>query len=459
MGINEFVVQKLGMPVAEKLKGWPVTKYWKELEESQWWTPEQLREMQNEKLRVMVRHAYETVQYYRELFDAHNLRPDDIKTIADLPKIPLLSKDTIKANYPDKLASNRFDDKSVIECKSSGSTGAPVKFQTSLEEKGFMWGLLFRMWGWTGWEPGMKYVNFTICEEVAMKKYPILRDIETYLTRVITLDPRFMDDPSIAKFIKEVISGNPYMLRGHPSTCYYLARYMSEHDIRFNLKACICMGETLFPFIREAVEERFGCGIYDNYGCEGVSALAQCSPTSKMHISSETVITEIVDDDGNPVPSGVEGRLVMTSLGKYAMPLLRYDTQDVASMTDELCSCCRGLPLINSLKGRMVDISYTPSGKLIAVYMFTPLLGALSDEIDGWQVVHEAPSELVINVVPRGSLRQESVKHIISTTQGYLGDDIEVRVQEVESIPLTPSGKRRFFISKCAKGTQPRDMR
>jgi len=458
MGISEFIVQKLGMPVAERVKGWPVAKYWHDLEESQWWSPEQLREMQNEKLRSIVKHAYETVHYYRETFDAQGLRPDDIRTVEDLSKIPLLSKDTIKANYPDRMASNRFSSDGVIECKSSGSTGAPVKFHTSLEEKGFMWGLLFRMWGWTGWQPGMKYVNFTICEEVAFKKYPVLRSIETSLTRVITFDPRRMDSESISRFAREVLASKPYMLRGHPSTCYHLARYMREHDMKFDLKAVICMGETLYPFIRETVEERFGCGIHDNYGCEGMSALAQCSPTSKLHVSSETVITEIVDDDGNTVPSGKEGRLVVTSLGKFAMPLLRYDTQDVATMTDELCPCGRGLPLVSGLKGRVVDMSYTPSGKLIAVYMFTPLLGALADEIDNWQVVHESPTELVINVVPRGDLNVATEQHIVNGARGYLGDEIEIRVEKVDAIPLTPSGKRRFFVSKCSPGLQPRDM-
>ena len=453
MDIYQFIVQRLGMPVVERVKGWPVRHYLAELEKSQWWSPSEIRELQNVTLRRMVRHAYDTVRYYRELFDSCKLKPDDIRTVDDLPKIPILSKETIKANYPAGMASNLFDERHVVIDASSGSTGEPVKYWTAPEEKGFSWGCLYRMRRWTGWDLGKKYCNFTVVAEVAFKRYPILAAIEKKLTRVLILQAKEMNAHTVGDFVRRIQRFDPYMLKGHPSTCYYMARYMKEHDIKFQLPACICNGETLYPFIREYVEERFGCGIHDNYGSEGIQTAGQCHPRSLYHISAEAVIPEVVDEHGNPLPAGKEGRLLVTSLGKWAMPFLRYDTQDVATLSDELCSCGRGLPLMQSVKGRIVDMSLSPSGKLISVYAFTPLFAALPEEVDSWQVVHESPSELRVKVVPRGGgLSSKTAKHIVDTAQAYVGDDVCVHLEIVDEIPMTPAGKRRFFISNCPYG-------
>lgn len=450
MDINELIVSKFGMPIVERIKGWPVTRYLHELEKSQWWTPQQLVEMQNEKLRLMVRHAYDTVHYYRELFDSMGLRPDDIKSIEDLPKLPILKKDTIKANYPDRMASNLFSRKDVVVSNSSGSTGSPVRYWMSLEEKGLMWGCIYRWRRWAGWNFGKKYVNFTNLAEVAFKDQPLLACLERKLTRVLILDARLMGAKNIAGYVDAIIKFEPLMLKGHPSTCYYMANYMKERGIKFRIAVCVCNGETLYPFIREAVEEQFGCRIHDNYGSEGIETAAQCHPNSKFHISSESVICEIVDEQGSPVPSGTEGRLIVTSLGKLAMPFLRYDTQDIASKSDEVCSCGRGLPLLGSIKGRVVDMSYSPSGKMISVYAFTPLFADLPETVDSWQVVHEAPDQLVIKIVPRSQLKQSLENYILTAAHKYAGDDMNIELEYVDEIPLTPSGKRRFFISKCA---------
>ena len=223
-------------------------------------------------------------------------------------------------------------------------------------------------------------------------------------------------------------------------------------SLRFTgIHATICNGETLVPAVRELIEDRFGCGVWDTYGSEGIETASQCSPRSMHHISAEAVVTEIVDAQGNPVPLGTEGRLIVTALDKWAMPFIRYDTQDLASMTDKQCECGRGLPLLASVKGRMVDMGLSPSGKLLSVYAFTPLF-ATTPGIDAWQVVQESAGELSVKIVPAASFDAATGGVVEKSVRDYAGEDVDVKVSLVDEIPLTPSGKRRFFISKCPYG-------
>lgn len=454
MSMYECLIKNIAMPFAESIKGIPMSRYLRELEESQWWTPEQLKELQNEKLRKMIKHAYETVKYYRDIFDQHGLAPDDIKCVDDLPKLPILTKDMIRANFPDKLASNLYDPRSLLIGKSSGSTGEPLKYYLSKEEKAFKWACLYRMWRWAGYDFGKKYVNFTVIAQVAFRGMPVFESLERALTQVLILQAKDMNAENVADFVEQIQKFKPVVIKGHPSTCYYMARYMKEHGLKFdNLHATICNGETLIPYVRELIQDAFGCGIWDTYGSEGIETASQCCPTSGHHVSAEAVITEIVDRDGNPVPEGTEGRLIVTALDKWAMPFIRYDTQDAATMSSERCSCGRGLPLLSTVKGRLVDMGLSPSGKLLSVYAFTPLF-AKSPGIDAWQVVQEAPEELVVYIQPAFDFQNKIKDAVKKEIEAYAGSDVNVTVNIVENIPLTPSGKRRFFISKCPYGMQ-----
>jgi len=452
MGAYEFVVKK-AMPLAEVIKGWPVSRYIADLEESQWWSPQQLKEMQNEKLRKMVKHAYENVQHYREVFDECGLTPDDIKSMDDLPKLPILTKDTVRAKFPDGITSRIHDRRSLIVGKSSGSTGEPLRYFLTGPEKAFKWACLYRMWRWAGYDFGRRYVNFTVLAQLAFRGVPGLEWLERKITRALILQAKEMNAKNVGDFVRRIADFHPVVIKGHPSTCYYMARYMAEHDLRFSgVHGTICNGETLVPYVRELISDRFGCGVWDTYGSEGIETAAQCSPTSYHHVTAEAVITEVCDERGEPVPYGTEGRLVVTALDKWAMPFIRYDTQDMASMTDQTCSCGRGLPLLSSVKGRMVDMGLSPSGKLLSVYAFTPLF-AITPGIDAWQVVQESAGELVVKIQPATSFDKSVVQSIEKEIKDYVGDDVEVTIQLVDEIPLTSGGKRRFFISKCPYGS------
>ena len=442
------LVKKLGLPIAEKIKRWPMSNYLAQLEESQWWTPGQLQAMQEEKMRAMIRHAYDSVEYYRSVFDERGLKPDDIKTLDDLPKLPILNKDSIRANFPDRIVSNKHDVGSLILGKSSGSTGEPLRYYLTHEEKAFKWACLYRMWRWAGYDFGKKYAIITVYTPSAFKNVPVMDLLERKVMRCLTLQTRDLNSDTVAGFVEAIQDFKPVILKGNPSTCYYIARYMKEHGSRFDVGATICNAETLVPCVRDYVQDVFGCGIYDTYGLEGMEAAAQCSPTSLHHLAAEAVIAEVVDENGDPLPPGTEGRLVLTALDKWAMPFIRYDTQDVAAIAAGACSCGRGLPLISNIKGRLVDIGVTPSGKFLSVFVFSPLFRDV-EGVDAWQVVQESPQEVSVNVKPTAKLTQETLDGILREIQDYVGDDVRVAMNKVDDIPLTPSGKRRFFISKC----------
>jgi phenylacetate-CoA ligase len=452
LDVYEFLMNSVGLPLAGKLKHWPVSTYLRELEQSQWWSPQKIEDYQNEKLRLMVRHAYDTTQYYRELFDNHKLTPDDIKTKADLVKIPILQKNTIKADFESgRMLSNAYDHDrdGLVLGKSSGSTGEPVKYYWTRDEKGLRWALIFRYRRWTGWNLGKKWTLLHVGSNIAFPGVPVLETIEKTISRVQVLPGKELTLSNVGDYVRKIQNFQPCMIKGFPSTFYYLAQYLDKHDMKLGVPACVCNGETLYPQMREYIENHFGCGIHDHYGSEGVETAAQCTPNSKYHVSAETVITEVVDNDGNPMPTGTEGRLIVTSLAKWAFPFIRYDTQDIASLSDEKCFCGRGLPLIETIKGRNVDLSVTPLGKPLSIYAFNAPF-ARTKGIEAWQMVHETPSELVVRVVVDKHAKKDDIDDLMTYVQDYCGDDVKVRMEEVDEIPLTPAGKRRYFISKCS---------
>lgn len=443
-----LLLKRVGIPLAERIGKMPVSKYLGELLRTQWLSPEEIREIQNTKLAALIEHAYATVPFYRDTMDERGLKPSDIRTIDDLPKLPILTKDTIRANYPDKMVSTKYEPSELSQSTSSGSTGEPFRYMISRDEKARKWAGLYRIWSWAGYEMGDKWVNLTARPPRAFKHSGLLQRLEARYSDVLGLPAQELYAGNADEFVRRILAFKPRMLRGYTSSLYYLAQVMSDRGVKLNVDIVSTTGETLFDFQRELIESFYGSKAHDGYGGEGMEIAGQCEAVSGYHVNAESVVMEIVDSDGSACPDGVEGQIVLTDLNHYSMPFIRYNIQDVAVRSSKLCSCGRGLPVLDRISGRLTDIGVTPSGKPIFVQFFSIVLRNVVSKVRGFQVVQERPDLITLYVVP-GDGFIEVADQIVAQAQDYVGSDVTVELKLVEEIPLAASGKRRLFISKC----------
>lgn len=440
MGIYPKLFRSVIFPILEFSQGTRIQKYLKWLEKTQWWKPEELEELQNKRLRALIKHAYENVPYYHDLFKRLNLKPDDIKTKEDLQKLPFLTKDTIRRNLPYLLARNIPKSELMVRY-SSGSTGEPLKYYMDKESYSHGWAQTFRCWGWAGYRIGDPYIKITHPRNTYLKK---MQDILMNCTLIPAFD---INDRTIGTIVEKIVRVRPKLIRGFASSVYILAKLIEKEGLNVHVDAVMTTGDTLLPNYRRLIESQFNSEVFDAYGGEGTPVAYECEQHDGYHIASEGVIVEIIKDY-EVVHSDKEiGEVVLTNLTNYAMPLIRYRIKDLASISEDYCPCGRGLPMIKSIEGRSTDIIVTPDGRLLTAHFFSTYLKYI-EGIEQYQIVQEGPNNILIKIVKNDKFTDRDLEYIETETNKRIGGEMDIEIKFVDSIPPTRSGKRRYVISK-----------
>ena len=433
-------------PVGEAFLRTSVVRYLKILEESQWWPWEQLREWQDEKLRSLVKHAYLNVPYYRRIFDERGISDRDIQTVDDLWKLPPLTKEDIRQNFSDLLATNFKSYKPFLNA-TSGSTGEPLKYYTTLDVASISWAGEFRSWGWAGYKLGDKRVTLGGSSLVPDKRPSLVSRLRWLGERNLPLSVAHMDEDRMASYAKKISSYRPKFLRGYPSAICRFADYLKKTDVTIRPVAIFTTAEMLLPHHRETIEGQFACEVFDQYGCyDGGPQAMECPTYRGYHVTAEKAVVEFVGDNGKQVPAGSAGEILSTDLHNYAMPFIRYAVGDGATVADRPCSCGRGLPLVESLQGRVTDVIALSNGVTLSGPALTLVFKDCN--IKQYQVVQEAKDTLVIRVVKGEGYTEQDTSHFLRVIGAHAGEDVRINVEFVDDIVTTKAGKHRFVISR-----------
>jgi phenylacetate-CoA ligase len=216
----------------------------------------------------------------------------------------------------------------------------------------------------------------------------------------------------------------------------------------------VTWGDQLQPVQRARIEAAFQARVFDTYGCgEGIQVATQCGHAQNYHVYNLDVIVDYVDDRGDPVPPGTPGNLLLTRLHPGPMPLIRYRVGDIAtSGCGKVCPCGRAWELLESIQGRSADAIVTPGGNRLIVHFFNGVFEHFH-EIDQYQVVQERPDTITVRILPTAAWSSRSETAIVAALQ-HRGVGLDVRIDKVTEIPLTPAGKRRFVISTVQSGSE-----
>lgn len=435
MNLNKHII----LPLSDIITKWNLNGAFNFLYKSQWWNKEQLIEYQNIKLKSLIRYAYNNVQFYKNLYDNNDINIEDINNINDIKKLPIISKDDIIAHFnTGQIMAKHIKKNSYIFSQSSGSTGKRIQYFLSKNAYGMNLAANIRGWSWMGYNFGDKMIKIS-----QNKRNNIIKILQDKINNTILFANHYsLKDYNI--FIKIINNYKPKYIRSYPDPLIFLVNYIVNNNIQLpKINAINTTGNILYNEYRDRIEDIFNCKIFDSYSCEGGPNVFECETHECYHVSDEYGILEILDDNGNEVPPGKQGRVIVTDFFNYTCPFIRYDSQDYAVRGEE-CNCDRQLSTIKKIIGRDNDILITPSGQYLIGQTFTTYFKKIS-EIETFRVIQNNVDKITIEIVLQESLSAQKIESIENYWVNYTNHAVDFDIKVVDNIELLPSGKRKFL--------------
>ncbi len=409
---------------------------------NQWLKPAELEELQAKRLRAMIKHAYGNTEFYHRKFKDAGIRPEDIRTVADLKKVPFTTKSEVREHSTGSMLARGVDLRKCIVTETSGSTGIPTKVVYDSSANDFSKAINLRSHFENGLTPWSRWAIFGdphhFQKPTWFQKFGLLSP-----TWISALDP-------VEKQIEYLKKFKPDVLSGYTSSLYLLSSAIKEKGIDdITPKVVISTSELLDPSTREYINSVFGVEMVDHFGCVELNRTAwECSEHAGYHIDVDAVVMEFISD-GEAAAPGERGEIVYTGLYNYAMPLIRYAIEDIGVPSDERCPCGRGLPLMKLIGGRSDSFMRTPEGRLFSPIIWTLLMRQIPG-VGQFKAIQEKKDLIKIQVVRDQAFTGATARRIVHDVQEVMGEEMRVDVEVVEEIPRDKSGKVRCAVSKVA---------
>ena len=434
-------------PAIPALEGASVLAFQFQLGLSQWYRPGQLRALQFRQLDALLHHAYATVPYYRRCWDGI-YRPGEALTPGRFARLPVIVRGELQAGFQ-AFRSAEFPAQhgTAVETRTSGSTGQPVRIlKTGLTD--LVWqAVLLREHHW--FERDLLGKMATIRQGVTEGEadgWGPATDSAFRTGRLVTLPIR-ADVESQLQWLERQ---QPYYLLTYPSNVEALARISLEKRIRISsLREARTFGELLNPGTRELCREAWGVPVVDAYSSVEAGYIAlQCPRHEHYHVQSESVLVEILDDKGQACVPGEMGRIVVTPLHNFAMPLVRYDMGDYAEMGPP-CACGRGLPVLQRVVGRARNMLVTADGKRYWPALGTRSIAEIAPVLQ-YQLVQKQFDLVEARLVTAAVLTPAQEDGLRQLLRSRLPPGLHVKLVYCADIPRSASGKFEDFVSEVA---------
>ncbi|RUR35225.1 phenylacetate--CoA ligase family protein [Clostridium perfringens] len=412
------------------------------LEKSQWYSEQEIKEFQLKKLKEIIEYSYKNVPYYTKLFNKINLKPEDIKDLEDIKKIPYLTKSIIKNNIND-LVSKEYINKEKKLVATGGSTGMPLEFYIDFKkDKINEWAFITSMWSRIGYNVRKNE------RSVIIKGYKPKKGIAEYNANNLILSSYLISNYFIKEYIDRINKFNPKFIQAYPSSITLLCKYIKQNNLKLevnNLKAIICPSEMLYDSQREIIEEVFGVRVYTFYGhTEHCCIGGECEESHYYHLNYEYGYTELLNNDNNVKNEDEIGELVATSFNNYVMPFIRYKTGDLAINTNKKCVCGRNYKIIKKLYGRSQEY-FVKKNRELMTFMYSDVpLWCIKDKLVNYQYIQNEPGKIILNINSNDNI-EDYLNEIRKEFNKYYGE-LDLEINQVDNIERTKRGKFKFLI-------------
>lgn len=423
-------------------------EYLEGYEANQWKSTAQLRAIQWDKLLNLLRYCEEQVPFYQERWRAQDIHWQDIKTLGDFNQLPTLTKKDIRENREKMIAIP--EQGRTLTKATGGSTGEPLRFDYTRESYERRMAVALRGYRWAGADLGTKSLYLW---GVDLNDGDFTAKLKNHLYHKVLrhkiLNCFALMGTNAANYVAEINQHKPKVIISYATPLYTLAQQICDLGLDcWSPEAAITAAEPLFSYQRQLIERAFGCSVFDTYGCREFMLIgAECPQHSGLHLNIDHLVIDVLDDEDHLCSAGESGDIAVTDLHNYGMPFIRYKLGDRGTLTDAPCSCGRGLPLLESVDGRRLDLIRTPDGRMLPGEFFPHLLKDV-EGIQRFQVVQDRLDHLTISIVKDPLSERILLDFAKRKIREALGEETTVDYELVEEIPLTRSGKLRVTVSK-----------
>ena len=446
MSVYTFFCSNVLFPFHEALKKHSTVCVRREMEQNQWLAPEQIKHLQLKKLKTFLADVNQNVPFYQQLFTNIEFDPDKLQDLAELAKLPLLDKATIKANTE---ALKAADAQGLARFNTGGSSGEPLIFYIGRKRVSHDVAAKWRATRWWGVDIGdpEAVIWGSPIELGSQDKIRLIRDkfLRTHLIPAFEMSPEKLDG-----FIKQIQTIKPKMLFGYPSALAHIASHAEKNNIVLNnlgIKVAFVTSERLYDHQREKIQSIFGCPVANGYGGRDAGFIAHQCPQGGMHITADDIIVEIVDGNGQALPVGELGEIVVTHLATRDFPFIRYRTGDMGVLSDKVCDCGRGLPLLAEVQGRTTDFVVAQDGTVLHGLSLIYVLRDL-EVVDAFKITQESLELTKVQIVKAVGYQQELAEaRIANEFKKRLGSTVNIVIEYPDLIDKEKSGKFRYVIS------------
>lgn len=370
---------------------------------------------------------------------------NDYQNTTSLNSFPVMNKAIVIQNLSD-LRSKAYSDAEVVKVHTSGSYGTPCNYYLSKNKKRRQWAEVLFYGGKSGYKVGMKHAYFRSNPPKSRLKFLIQNE---YFFASKILDTAFAENARqqlLHKRIKVII--------GFPSAIAFLADYClknQDKSSQFAIEGVISCSENLTKQHRELIEKAFGVPVHNRYSTEELGVLGyQYKKEGFFYLNTAHYIFELLHlEKDEPVKKGEIGRVVVTDLHSDAMPLIRYETGDLAVLEASFENQPNWAIQLKAFSGRTIQLLFSAEGKQLYPLYFDTIMDGFP-YFAQYQLIQESKTYFIIVLVPSFDFKKEKfkIKTFLTPFENWLGQDAEIEIRFQSDIEKLPSGKRPYIINR-----------
>lgn len=388
-------------------------------------------------LQQLVMHACGTVPYYRQRFADAGVDPASIRTVADLARIPPTTKADLQAAGIDAITSDAVPPAACITEKTSGSSGRPFEMRLDRRWIAVRNAMFLRALSATGYRLHERLL--------LVSGGPLRRGRWPMQWRYVPFELTATD------LVAHINAFRPHVLYGWVTPLRQLAEHVgADGGLLHRPRAIVTTAEAVDAPTRRLLADALGGDVFQIYGLTEMGAMAwECTAHRGMHLAEDVIVTE-----------QVEGRLVLTNLALYSMPLIRYDSGDlappIARVTGDApaCRCGCRYDVVAHVEGRLVDSVVLPDGRRVSPYQLTLAMEKVPT-LRRYQITQRADNELVVGYVQGGETGEDVDARIRAVLSPVVGGDVQIRSQRCDTLDPPPGRKFRVVERRLGEERLP----